>query len=325
MFEYSTFFLLASWKLIRLHLKRKYDVVEVANLPDFLVFTSVIPKLLGAKVSLYFMELMPEVFADKLKTGPNHIAVKLLRFVEKVSAKWADHVIAANGICQQEILKSRGVPASKMSAVLNVPDEKVFSQRSSNGSDPGRFCITTHSTLLERYGIQVLLRAVPLLTGEIPQLEVMVLGDGEYRHQLEEMAKTLGIADRVRFTGFVPIEELLSVLTRADVGIVSLLPQKQPQMPNKLFEYLALGKPTVATALPAVKPYVNSDSVMYYEPENERDLARCILELYRNPEKRKEQAANGLAAYQKYRWSAMKYEYLKVFDQLTKQHDRIVL
>ena len=151
-FEYSAFFLLAFWKLTCLSLKKRYQAVEVDNMPDFLVFTSLIPKLFGAKIVFYFFELTPEVYADSFGVGTNHVMVKLLCWVEKVSTKWADHCIVANGICQQEILKGRGIPASKMSVVLNVPDENLFRQRSSSISDHRRFCVITHGSLLKRYG-----------------------------------------------------------------------------------------------------------------------------------------------------------------------------
>jgi glycosyltransferase involved in cell wall biosynthesis len=318
LFEYSVFFLFASWKLFRLHLIRRYKVIEVDNLPDFLVFTSLIPKLLGAKVVLYFFELMPEVFADQFNISSDHVMVRLLRWLEKLSANWADHILAANGICQREILESRGISAMKMSVVLNVPYDRIILQQFSPSNDNGDFRLITHTSLLKRYGVQTLIKAVPLLKKEIPQLEVKVLGEGEYRPQLEELSQSLGVTDCVHFTGFVSVEEMISCIANAHVGIVSLFPQRQPQMPNKLFEYLAMGKPVVTTSLPAIKPYFDENSVMYYQPDDEHDLARCILELYRNPEKRAALAAAGSAVYQKYRWSVMKNEYLKIFQQLTR-------
>jgi glycosyltransferase involved in cell wall biosynthesis len=56
---------------------------------------------------------------------------------------------------------------------------------------------------------------------------------------------------------------------------------------------------------------------MFYEPGDEHDLARCVLELYKDPEKRATLAASGIAAYEKYRWKTMKNEYVKIFDRLT--------
>jgi glycosyltransferase involved in cell wall biosynthesis len=296
-------------------LKRKYDVIEVDNMPDFLVFTTIFPKLLGAKVILYVFDNMPEVLADHSKISPNHWAIKLLALEEKVSAAWADHVIATQNNCK-ELLQSRGLAASKISVVLNVPDESVFITSSSPVRDNNRFRLITHGSILERYNIQTLIKAVPLLIQEIPELEVEVVGDGEYRHQLEKLAQTLGVSDYVRFTGLVPFEQVCTHISQAHICVAVIPAGANPSIPNKLFEYLALGKPTVVTSIPAITAYFDSQSLVFYEPDNEHDLARCILELYGNPEKRAKLAASGSTAYQKIRWDTMKYEYLKVIDQL---------
>ncbi len=60
--EYLTFLVLSSFHLSRLHLQNRYDVVQVHNLPDFLVFVALIPKLTGAKIVLDLHDLMPESF-----------------------------------------------------------------------------------------------------------------------------------------------------------------------------------------------------------------------------------------------------------------------
>jgi glycosyltransferase involved in cell wall biosynthesis len=87
-------------------------------------------------------------------------------------------------------------------------------------------------------------------------------------------------------------------------------------LPNKLFEYLALGKPIVVSAIPAIEAYFGGNSVLYYEPGNERDLASCILELYHNPDSRTLLATSGISEYQKYRWAQMKNTYLEAYEKL---------
>jgi len=314
-FEYSTFFLLAFWKLSWLSLQRRYQVVEVSGIPDFLVFAAIIPKLLGAAVILYLLDHTPGVFADNFGVGPNHTVVKLLRLVERTSVRWADYCIGTQ-IINKQILKSHGVPSSKISVVLNVPDENFSNHHSSPGNDNGAFRLITHGTILERYGVQTLIRAVPLLIEEIPRLKVKVVGDGEYRPQLEQLAQSLGITKYIDFPGWVPQIEVPAYISEAHIGVVVIPSGVNPAMPNKLLEYLAMGKPAVVTSIPAIKDYCDGNSVMYYEPDNEHDLARCILELYRNPEKRTALAASGSAVYQQYHWPVMKYEYLEVFDKL---------
>ena len=92
-FEYSLFFLLASFKLAWLHLKRRYQVVEVSGIPDFMVFTTIFPKLLGAKVIYNLLDHTPASFVDNFSVDPKNLIVRLLHIVEKVSTHWADHVI----------------------------------------------------------------------------------------------------------------------------------------------------------------------------------------------------------------------------------------
>jgi hypothetical protein len=60
----------------------------------------------------------------------------------------------------------------------------------------------------------------------------------------------------------------------------------------------------------------NDSTVQYFQPGDEKDLAKSILELYRNPEKRLSLADHGSDVYKKCKWSVMKYEYLKVYDDV---------
>ena len=69
--EYLVFFCLASWQLLRLHLKQRYASIQVHNLPDFLVFAALIPKLLGARVILDLHDLMPEFYAARFGSDLN--------------------------------------------------------------------------------------------------------------------------------------------------------------------------------------------------------------------------------------------------------------
>jgi len=80
-----------------------------------------------------------------------------------------------------------------------------------------------------------------------------------------------------------------------------------------------LGIPTIASALAAMKAYFHNNSVIFFEAGNEKDLARCILELYQNPAKRKSLVANASKIYEKYRWPKMKKGYLKVYEDLTRR------
>ena len=314
-FEYCVFFTLASWKLTFQYFRRRYQVIEVSGIPDFMVFTTIFSKLLGAKVVFYLLDHTPESFVDNFNVNPENIMIKLLHKVEKASAHWADQIITTQST-SKEIILNEGVPGSKITVVLNTPDEEFFKVLPSNDGK-GRFSLITHGSLLKRYNVQSLIKAVPLLTQEIPELELKIVGDGVYKHQLEQLAQSLGVNKYITFTGWMPQNEVPAYIAQVDIGIVVIPAGVNPAMPNKLLEYMAMGKPAIVTTIPTIKAYFDDHSVMYYEPDNERDLARCILELYRDPQKRLALAATGLASYQKYQWKTIKHEYLNVYTKLT--------
>ena len=320
-FEYLAFFIMASCKLTWLYLRKRHKVEEVSCVPEFMIFIAIVPRLLGATVILNFLDHTADYFKEKYSVSFKHIVVRLLLFLERTSARWADHVLCTQSVTR-DLLVSRGVPKSKISVLVNVPDEAMFNRNASNSNriDDDKFRLLTHGSLLEIYGIQTLISAVPLLIKEIPHLNVRVIGDGEYRPYLEQLAQSLEITEYIDFTGIVPQVEVPKHITQADIGVVTVHCEF-PALSTKLFEYLAMGIPAVVTSISANKAYFDDNSVMFFEPDNEHELTRCILELYRNPEKRTALAAAGSATYQKYRWSIIKYDYLRVFDKLTKGED----
>jgi glycosyltransferase involved in cell wall biosynthesis len=318
LWEYSAFLLLAFVQLTLLFLRKRYQVIEVSNMPDILVFSTLVPRLLGTRVVLYMREQMPETFASVFGAKKRHPFVQFLSLLQRLSMAYADHIIVP-GTLGKEYFQASGVPGDKISVIENAPDEDIFHPLTLP-QENGHFRLVTHGSLLERYGVQTLLRAVPLLVGEIPNLEVWVVGDGEYRPALEDLSRGLQVEDRVRFTGWLPFTDLPKVISEAQVGVVAVdyaadwLPNKW--LPNKILEYLAMGKPVVVSGLEAYKAYVPEEAALYFRPGDERELARCVLELYRDPKRRAAMAARGQAIYEQIRWSVTKEKYLTIFEGL---------
>ena len=91
------------------HLIYRYDIIHVHNAPDFLVFTSIIPKLLGAKIILDMHENMPELFCMKFNRRLDTCSAKLLLLLEKLSTRFADHVITAHDLLRERIINRDGI------------------------------------------------------------------------------------------------------------------------------------------------------------------------------------------------------------------------
>jgi len=317
-FEYTAFFTMASLKLSWLFLKKRYQVIEVNAMPEFLIFCTIIPRLLGTKVTLNLLDHSPTMFMQKFKVRKNHVLVRLLELSARASFRYAQHIILRFRTNQDgyKDMTKWGVYASKSSVVLNVPNEEIFSAESLSPEDyqHDNFQIITHGSLLEQYGVQTLIQAVPLLLPDIPELKVEIVGDGEYHPHLEQMVQDMGLKEHVHFTGFIPMEDIPYYIAKSDIGVISILIS---MVPNKLFEYVSLNIPVVSSDFPAIQACFGKDMIMYFETGNEKDLARCILELHRDPARRIALSTSALTAYQDYRWAKQQYEYLKVFEKVT--------
>jgi glycosyltransferase involved in cell wall biosynthesis len=198
--------------------------------------------------------------------------------------------------------------------VLNVPDDAKFLDESHPvAADGNHFRLVVVSTLIKRYGVQTTIKAIPLLLKAIPELKVDVVGRGEYRPELEKLARDLGVEEYLNFTGFVDHDEVASYIARAHVGLAPMI--DDVGVSNKLFEYFAMGTPTVASALPSLTATFSDDCVLYYRPGDEKELADRVLELYHSPEKRASMIAQAQKFYRNCQWQVMKHEYLKVYEK----------
>lgn len=320
-FEYLTFFLLALLKLARLHRQRHYGVVQVHNLPDFLVFAGLLPKLMGAKLILDIHDLMPEFYAARFN-NPNWSSwpMRLIRWQEWLSCRFADRVITVTKSWRESLVQ-RGVPAEKVHVVMNVADDQIFCRltEATPTQSNGSLRLIYHGNLTQRYGIDLLIRAVDLARQQAPGLRLMIHGGGDYREALVKLADELKLNDYIQFTTtFVPSTELPNLIRQANVGVV---PYRRDVftdgiLPTKLMEYTALGLPTIVARTPAVEAYFDESMVEYFTAEDVEGLATSILKLYHHPARRAELAQKADTFNQNYNWAKLSNEYVELIDSL---------
>ncbi|HSR23305.1 MAG TPA: glycosyltransferase family 4 protein, partial [Candidatus Eisenbacteria bacterium] len=308
--EYTAFFVAALAVVSRLGLRHRYVAVQADNLPDLLGFAAVVPRLRGARLVLTLYELTPEMVAARFRGRSGRLLGAAARLVEAAATRWADHVIVVSRPCLQ-VLLGRGVPGDRISVVLNTTP--WLAERPAPAPDrAGSWTLVTHGTLVERYGVDVAIRALALLGARWPDLRLRVVGDGEQRAALAELARVAGVGDRVVFTGMLSWAETLAEVSRARLGIVPVLADGYGELllPTKLLEYAWLGVPAVCSRLPAMEAYFPPDAVAYARPGDPEDLARQIDALLSGPAaaearaRRASEIARGLA------WERVRGDYL---------------
>jgi glycosyltransferase involved in cell wall biosynthesis len=295
--EYAVALILYSVWLLALYVKNRYQVIHVHNMPDCLVFTALIPRICGAKLILDIHDPMPEFYMSKYKRQSHSAAVRVMRVQEKLSAALANAVIAANPTFKENLV-NRGVPAEKITVVNNVPDPRVFNRsehRDDHHDVSQDFTMIYPGTIAPRYGLSVAIRALPLLFARIPRIRLLIIGPHvEHVDGLATLAQQLGVSDSVQFKPGIPVDEVPQEIARADVGIYTALPDPHMSIavPSKVLEYAVMGIPIIASRLRVLENLFGESAVMFFEPGNVDEFARCVLELFDSPARRHELVRN---------------------------------
>jgi glycosyltransferase involved in cell wall biosynthesis len=311
---------MASGKIVQLHIKKDYGTVQVHNLPDFLVFSALFPKLTGARVILDLHDLMPEFFAAKSGSNLSSWKVRLVILQEQLSCRFADHVITVTDVWKETLIE-RGVPAHKVSVVMNVADDRVFHRNGENRKterDRDLFELIYHGTFTHRYGVDLIIDAVNKLRNKIPDIHLTLLGDGETLDALVELTYQLDIKDHVVFSPTLHVSELPKYIQQADVGIV---PNRSNIftdgiLPTKMMEYIAMGTPVIAARTPTIETYFDDSMVLFFKPGDVDDLSSCILSLYKDRQMLMQFPQNADKFNQQYNWDKVAAGYLAQVDRL---------
>jgi len=144
------------------------------------------------------------------------------------------------------------------------------------------------------------------------------MGKGDYVPALQALAKELKIEALVKYLGFVPFETMIAEILAADVTVVPMRrnPYSVLVHTNKMFEYLALERPVVASRLDSVAAYFPDDAILYFNPDDAVDLARRLREVFADRDATAERVRAATKIYESYRWTHERRKYLDVYDSL---------
>ncbi len=318
-FNYLLFFMAAGFKLTQLHRRQRYNSVQVHNLPDFLVFCALFLKLQGVPVILDLHDLMPEFFTGRFGYSPTSLPARLVRLQERLSCKFADHVITVSKHWRQALIE-RGVPADKCSVVMNVADHHIFYPEASEGPvENSGLRMIYHGTVVYRYGLDLAIQAVDQVREEIPGVHLTILGVGNHVPALKQMIQERNLEQHVNLRNELrPAEELPEIIQQAHVGIVPYRDDvfTDGLLPTKLMEYAALGLPSIAARTTAIEANFGGTMVEFFKPGDIEDLVRCIRELYHNPERMTALKQGSQSFNARYNWPKISAEYAALVERL---------
>lgn len=154
-----------------------------------------------------------------------------------------------------------------MVLAAGVPGEQIFLFRNVENADDvvpwtgapeGEFVVAFAGGFGPHRGVDTLVKAMPELRQLVPGARLLLMGSGSGEDDLKAMARDLGVADAVEFTGWIDITEMRNRLSRASVGTAtfSQSAHTDTMLPHKLFQYMGMGMPVVVSDCKPVARFV---------------------------------------------------------------------
>jgi glycosyltransferase involved in cell wall biosynthesis len=320
--EYAAFLLYAAWTLTRRHRRRRYAVVSVASPPDPLVFAALPLRLVGVPVVLDLHEATPEFFRSRFPAASNALSQAALHGAERLAIGFSTVALSVNQ-ARHERLLALGRDPRRLRVVTNGPSLARF-RPEEHPARPfmadGTLRLVYAGAITPLYELDLVVRAVAAVRTRRPDVDVVVdfYGRGDMQPVLAGLAEQLGIAERVRLHGRIPLEEVAARLAAADVGLSPLSsdPFTEISMPTKALEYAAMGKPAIVADTRAAREHLGDRDVLWYRPGDGESMAAAILRTVDDEDAREEARRGGQARAHELSWDREAVHYLALMRAL---------
>jgi glycosyltransferase involved in cell wall biosynthesis len=311
--SYLQFFLRCFGLSTMLHLRRRYVAIHVNNMPDFLVFSTLIPRLLGAKVILDIHDPMPNTFVAKFKSGESGFFYRLLLWQERLSAAYCHRVITVHHPVRDGILVQHGLSPESIEVIANFADEELFRLREHyQVGDVIR--LVFHGTILERSGLRPLMQALAKVRHR-DRIRCRIIGEGDFSQTLRGLIESLGLGSMVEFDNrSYPVHEIPARINDCHVGIIplELSTVTNYALPLKLVEYIAMGLPVISIRSAAITYYFKEQDCLFYQWDDPASLATVIDALAENPRLLQQYRDRSVAIRHRFLWSHEKQKYIEL-------------
>ena len=278
-------FLYAWW----IYLRHGFHIIQGCNPPDDLFLIALPFKLLGVKYIFDHHDANPELYLAKY--GKKGLLYKILVWLEKLTYRFSDVVIATNSSYRDLAITRGRIDPADVFIVRNGPDLETF-----KAVPPNPALKYGKSYLIGYVGAMGVQEGLDILLNVARHIKDMgrrdvhftCVGRGPALPELRNMVQDKDLEDTVNFTGRVPDAQLLEILSTADVCVN---PDKPCEMNDistmiKIMEYMALGKPIVQFDLKEGKVSAKEASLYAANQNQVADFAAKLLWLLKNPDER---------------------------------------
>jgi glycosyltransferase involved in cell wall biosynthesis len=295
--EYGCAFALEFLYTLWIYLRHGFDVIQGCNPPDDIFLVALPFKLFGVKYIFDHHDANPELYISKY--GRQGGMYKILAGLEKLCYRWSDVVMVTNASYRNMAITRGRVPAENVFIVRNGPDLRTFKPVPPN---PARkhgkpYLVGYVGNMNFQDGLDILLEvAKQVKSMGRHDVQFTCVGKGPELKTLRQMVIDMGLQDTVEFTGRISDQELIEIISTADVCVNPDRPTEMNDVSTmiKIMEYMALGKPIVQFDLKEGKFSAQGASLYAKKEGGARDFAEKIIWLLDRPEERRKMGELGM-------------------------------
>ncbi len=317
------FFFFAVLASIAGSLARKPDVIFATHTPLTVGFPGYIAGRLHRRPFVFEVrDLWPEalVVSGELKPGP---MLWVMSAMERFFYRTATRILVVSPGFEKRLIE-RGYPAAKVKTVLLGADGELFKDAAANpdfrrnyGLDDAMVAIFTGAHGWSN-GLDYVLDAAAHLKNR-DDIRIVFLGEGREKPRLKERCRKEELHNCL-FIDAVQKKQLPGILVSCDVGLMILrhIGKPRPVTPNKVFDYMFAGLPTIVNFPGCTREMVETDGTgIGVDPENPLDMAQKLEELAQNSERRREMGRLAReTAYRKYTRRAIAAQLVKTLEDV---------
>lgn len=272
-----------------IYLRRGFQVIQGCNPPDDIFLVALPFKLFGVKYIFDHHDVNPELYLAKYDR--KDVLYKVQIWLEKLTFRFCDIAMATNNSYREIAVTRGGLAPEDVFVVRNGPDLSTFQVVPSNPALKygKRYLVGYVGVMSAQEGLDILLDVAEHIKNlGRRDIHFTCVGGGPALAGLRKMTEDKHLGEMVNFTGRVSDEELLEVLSTADVCVNPDKPCRMNDISTmiKIMEYMALGKPIVQFDLKEGK--ISAQDASLYSDNVNRvvDFADNILWLLDHPEER---------------------------------------
>jgi glycosyltransferase involved in cell wall biosynthesis len=294
--EYTCAFALEFLYTLWIYLRHGFDVIQGCNPPDNIFLVGLPFKILGVKYIFDHHDANPELYVSKY--GRQGALYKILLGLEKLCYRHSDVVMATNASYRNMAISRGCIRPENVFVVRNGPDLQTFKPVPPNPARKHgkRYLIGYVGNMNFQDGLDILL-GVAKHVKDMGRRDVhfTCVGRGPELKKLQQMVQQMGLEDTVDFTGRVSDQDLIEILSTADVCVNPDRPSEMNDISTmiKIMEYMALGKPIVQFDSKEGKFSAQEASLYASKQDGAADFADKIIWLLDRPEERRKMGEFG--------------------------------